>query len=213
MNRLRRSLLTLFIALFSGVTAATTQLFSGLGQPLLAKVTLEPAEWSAERLELLDRDGRSDFQLLRLPNHQGLLILSEGVVSEPILQLQLLADGRQRRLVLLLEPLPTSSAATLLTPLLQQWEALADQYHSLERQLQHSQHRSEVREQEQQQWLQTAVTLGLLLLLLLIVGGGVWWRRAEPLELGPSLAGVAATASGAGTEFDWQQFTVAVERI
>ncbi len=182
------------------------KLYSALGEPLLAEVSLNATESAATTVAVEGEGYR--WTVLRQPQANTLLLLSEEQVQQPIVELALRIDGDVQPLVLLLNPVAPHSMAELL----QQWSI------QQQRLLQENERlREQIQQLEQQQHsgftvLQENVLFRWLLFLLL--GAGValwivrWWRSAEWVDLEKR----TVTLEAEGGEHRFHQEVAQIER-
>lgn len=156
--------------------AEEVKLYSALGEPLLAEVVLQSGERAQSDFSVEGED--QSWQLLRL-NEGALLLYSDQIVEQPILNLQLSTPQQSRPLVLFLHPMAPHAEITLLNALLQQQQ-------QLKAQLEQVQQPPESSEAVMVSWIVLQPWI-LALLLGAIVAWLVvrWWQRAESVELSP----------------------------
>lgn len=157
------------------------KLYSALGQPLLAEVTLLPSERTAQSFRV-EGAGRS-WSSVPVKTQGTLLILSDKAVEQPVLELTLQAGELSRPLVLLLHPVPPHSRSDYLQSLLQDYNRLGEaQAASLSQP-------SSPPQQTTYWWQLPQGEVASRWLLFLLLGGGFswgvlrWWRKAETVDL------------------------------
>jgi hypothetical protein len=189
--------------------AELVQLYSALGEPLIAEVPLQKGEQVSEAIRVEGTDG--EWSVLPVFGKNSLLLLSGIAVESPILQLVLHIGEKKRELTLFLDPVAPHTVADYLQTLLIEQRRIVEQSHRLQQQLEQLQLSSV----QQSNWLlllkdsvkdSVASRWGLFLLL-----GGLaalllmrWWRAAEPVDL--------AQLSN-NQEQESQNFLQAVEQI
>lgn len=194
------SLLLLVVA--EAVSAApVAKLYSALGEPLMAEIPLTVAEQQTPNITVTG--GEAVWTLLPVSEQGVALLLSEEMITQPILELTLQAGEMERPLVLFLNPVAPHARTQFLQQLITAHNSGVTQRMQLLQQLEQIQ----LQRVSERGWLQLPEGVVASRWLLFLMLGGVlallllrWWRSAEPVDLGqhPVISGQA----GAQNRFD-----------
>lgn len=210
----------LFSVTTTGAAAASVQLYSALGESLLAEIPLLPEELGQDLSSFQVEGAGHSWSLLAIPEQSLLLLFSQQPVHDPIVELRLFAGERERLLTLFVDPVAPQSSKELFGRLFEaQRQQLTDQQQRITALQQAQQLKVEVAPWERGlRELQGSVFSGWLFFLLL---GGIaallilrWWRSAEVVDLNQGEGfSVEAQDSMRSEETIWEEFQHGVSEI